>query len=164
MMTAHKTRAGFTVLEMTVATVVFAIFVVQFAGIWTSSEMQLNYVLNRARISRETAITRTLLLTDLSSATAVSLADSPDNGFIIRRIDGSSITYVTTEFGVAPATYTALVRRDTANTSSMVAAKLLKTLTPTLDAGGANINIVFAKGASEMTLAIRRDLVINTTP
>lgn len=164
MRTAHKTRAGFTVLEMTVATVVFAIFVVQFAGIWTSSEMQLNYVLNRARISREAAITRTLLLTDLSSATAVSLADSPDTGFIIRRIDGSSITYVTSEFGVAHATYTALMRRDTANNSSMMAAKLIKTLTPSLDAGGANINIVFAKSSSEITLAVRRDLVINTTP
>ncbi len=155
-------RAGLTVLEMIIAGVIFAIFIVQFGAIWSSSELQIAYVLNRARVAREAAVARTLLLKDLSTADGMALAESPANGFDIYLHNGSTITY-TYDYNATDKTGF-LLRHNTADSSDMTAAKLVKSLTPTINVGNTDITMVFARGSAEVTFNLRRDTALNTTP
>ncbi|MDD4004666.1 MAG: hypothetical protein PHW69_05615 [Elusimicrobiaceae bacterium] len=158
MKNTRANRGGMTIMEMTIAGVIFSVFIVQFGSIWTSSSMQLNYVLSRANVNREAAVARTMLMTDLSSATAVALAEAPANGFEIYQGNGSTVTY--TSGGAAMCLY----RHDSADSSDMTVAKLLKSLAVTISVSGTDVKMVFANGKAEVTLDMRRDTVINATP
>ncbi|MFA6584033.1 MAG: prepilin-type N-terminal cleavage/methylation domain-containing protein [Elusimicrobiaceae bacterium] len=148
---------GMTIIEVVVASSIFGIFIVQFASVWISTGKQILYVLDRARVNREAHTARTLILTDMSVASSVTLLTDAD-GFNICRLNGSTVTYS------LDSESRALQRYDTATSSGMTAAKLLVSLDTALGVKGMTAALVFERSGASVTLDIARNTALNTSP
>ena len=109
---------------MLVAGTIFMVFAAHFSSIWISTNKQIKYIMDRARVDRETHTARVLLMSDLAVAESIQNVIS-DKGFDIVA-GGNTITYSMNG--------TALERTD--SVSTMTVAKYVSSSTSTLKVDG----------------------------
>ena len=147
-------RNGVTLLEMTVASLIFMIFVGGVMGIWGSLERQRMHVQARARLDSEAQLARSQLLTDISSATAVTSLTGSDVTMTYAA-SGSTVTYSRN------AENNQLLRYESATISTTTAALYLSSISTASVNNTLHLRCLFQKKpfpSSATTLAATVDL------
>lgn len=141
-------------LEMTVASMIFMIFVGGVMSVWGSLERQRMHVQARAKLDSETQLARSQLVTDISSATTVASWTGSDITMTYAA-SGSTVTYS------ANAAEHMLMRYESSTISTTTAALYLSSISTSSTNGTLHLRCLFEKKpfpASATTLASAVDL------
>ncbi|HOX23658.1 MAG TPA: hypothetical protein PLL10_09350 [Elusimicrobiales bacterium] len=115
----QNSAKGVTFLEMTVASLVFMLFVGGIMGVWGSLEKQRLHVQSRAKLDAEAQLARAVLTMDISSSTNVQSWTGQD--ITLTYPDSNNITY-------SIGTGNQLLRYESATISTTTAALYLTSI------------------------------------
>jgi len=131
-------------LELTIAGTIFVVFASQFSSVWITTNKQMRFLMDRAKLVRETYITRAMLTSDFAYATQVTVVTADEEFHIDSDSHAGGYNYALKDGK--------LIRFDPLTNSSMTVTSCLGAMTTELHPGYFSTIFNFSKNGAFLNL------------